>query len=335
MRGAPGAVTAHYNSGRRHPDWPVGALAKSAVSLRSWQRTRGDLKCHAATSSISSSARSSWWSPCWAISSTRTEEARGRQHQPRPGRHFDPEEIAGAVHANPHRRGLAAVAQSPSQISTGHAAEIKVISANGMREVLAETKAKFEADTGHQLTITVVETGEIRKRVLAGENFDVIMVPQRRRRRAGEGRQDRGRQRGAIDPRQLRPRGAERWAEARRQHAGGVEAHACSRAKTVLITDPATGGISGVHLMEVLGQARHRRRDEEPPGAAARRRLPRRPRRQGRGRSRGAGRARDPLRQGRDVPALSGGVPAHHRVHGRRRLGGRRRRGRQGLSPLS
>src|SRR5205807_4577204 len=58
-----------------------------------------------------------------------------------------------------------------------HAAEIKVISANGMREVLAETKAKFEADTRHQLTVTVVETGEIRKRVLAGENFDVIMVP--------------------------------------------------------------------------------------------------------------------------------------------------------------
>jgi hypothetical protein len=64
-----------------------------------------------------------------------------------------------------------------SEISVGHAAEIKVISANGMREVLADTKAKFEADTGHLLTITVVETGEIRKRVLAGENFDVIMVP--------------------------------------------------------------------------------------------------------------------------------------------------------------
>ncbi len=46
-----------------------------------------------------------------------------------------------------------------------------------MREVIAETKAKFEAGTRHQLTITVVETGEIRKRVLAGENFDVIMVP--------------------------------------------------------------------------------------------------------------------------------------------------------------
>src|SRR5438445_7084745 len=62
-------------------------------------------------------------------------------------------------------------------VSTGHAAEIKVISANGTRDVIAETKAQFEATTGHRLTITVVETGEIRRRVLGGENFDVIIVP--------------------------------------------------------------------------------------------------------------------------------------------------------------
>ena len=38
--------------------------------------------------------------------------------------------------------------------------------ANGMRDVIAETKAKFEAASKHRLTITVVETGEIRRRVL-------------------------------------------------------------------------------------------------------------------------------------------------------------------------
>ena len=62
-------------------------------------------------------------------------------------------------------------------LSSVQAAEIKVISANGMREVIAETKAKFEAASGHRLAVTVVETGAIRKRVLAGEAFDVIMVP--------------------------------------------------------------------------------------------------------------------------------------------------------------
>ena len=52
-----------------------------------------------------------------------------------------------------------------------------MISANGMREVITETRAKFEQASGHRLTITVVETGEIRRRVLGGEQYDVIMVP--------------------------------------------------------------------------------------------------------------------------------------------------------------
>src|SRR5882672_789154 len=75
------------------------------------------------------------------------------------------------------RAFIVAVAITMSAMSTNHAAEIKVISANGMRDVIAETKAQFEATTGHRLTVTVVETGEIRRRVLGGELFDVIMVP--------------------------------------------------------------------------------------------------------------------------------------------------------------
>src|SRR5260221_5269113 len=75
------------------------------------------------------------------------------------------------------RAFIVAVAITMSAMSTIHAAEIKVISANGMRDVIAETKAQFEATTGHRLTITVVETGEIRRRVLGGEAFDVMMVP--------------------------------------------------------------------------------------------------------------------------------------------------------------
>jgi ABC-type molybdate transport system substrate-binding protein len=55
--------------------------------------------------------------------------------------------------------------------------EISVISANGMREVIAETTAKFETASRHKLMVTVVEAGEIRKRVLDGESYDVIMVP--------------------------------------------------------------------------------------------------------------------------------------------------------------
>src|SRR5262245_3226190 len=59
----------------------------------------------------------------------------------------------------------AALSFGLSAAAPAAAAEIKVISANGMREVIAETKAKFEAASGHTLAVTVVETGAIRQRV--------------------------------------------------------------------------------------------------------------------------------------------------------------------------
>ena len=144
---------------------------------------------------------------------------------------------------------LCAIAVSP--ISASDAAEIRVISANGMREVLADTKAKFEADTRHRLTITVVETGEIRKRVLAGENFDVIMVPKNIADELDKA--------GKIVPgsavQLIRVNfGLAVPNEGLKPDVSTPEALKSTllRAKTVLITDPATGGISGVHLMEVL-----------------------------------------------------------------------------------
>ena len=140
-----------------------------------------------------------------------------------------------------------------SQISTCDAAEIKVISANGMREVLAETQAKFEADTGHQLTITVVETGEIRKRVLAGENFDVIMVP----RTASEELEKAGKIVAGSAVQLIRVNfGLAIPNDGLKPDVSTPEAlkRTLLAAKVVLITDPATGGISGVHFMDVLGK---------------------------------------------------------------------------------
>jgi molybdate transport system substrate-binding protein len=131
------------------------------------------------------------------------------------------------------------------------AAEIKVISANGMREVIAETKARFETTTGHRLNVTVVETGSIRKRVLGGEAFDVIMVPSEvstefinaKRVTAGSElpliRVNFG-----LAVRADGPRPDTATPDALRK--------TFLAAQRVLITDPATGGISGVHLMEVL-----------------------------------------------------------------------------------
>jgi molybdate transport system substrate-binding protein len=131
------------------------------------------------------------------------------------------------------------------------AAEIKVISANGMREVIAETKAKFEAKSGHQLNVTVVETGAIRKRVLGGEAFDVIMVPSDAHEAFAKANRTTA---GSALPLIRVNFGLAVRADGPRPDTSTPDAlrKTFLAAKRVLITDPATGGISGVHLMEVL-----------------------------------------------------------------------------------
>ena len=131
------------------------------------------------------------------------------------------------------------------------ATEIKVISANAMREVIAGTKVEFEAASGHRLNVTVVETGEIRRRVLAGEPFDVIMVP----RSVVEELERQGKLVPGSAAALVRINfGLAVRADGPRPDVSTPEAlrRTFLAANTVLITDPATGGVSGVHLMEVL-----------------------------------------------------------------------------------
>lgn len=146
---------------------------------------------------------------------------------------------------------IAMSAMSTNDISGSHAAEIKVISANGMREVIADTKAQFEATTGHRLAVTVVETGEIRRRVLGGEAFDVIMVP----KSTTEEFEERGKMVPGSSVALIRVDfGLAVASDGPRPEVGTPEdlKRTLLAAKTVVITDPKTGGISGVHLMEVL-----------------------------------------------------------------------------------
>jgi len=138
-------------------------------------------------------------------------------------------------------------------MATASAAEIKVISANGMREVIADSRATFEAASGHKLAVTVLETGEIRRRLLAGRAFDVIIL-------------------GQDVANELEKQGkivAGTAVELTRINFGLAVSAAASRpdvstpealkrtllaADTVIVTDPANGGISGVHFMDVLNK---------------------------------------------------------------------------------
>ncbi|AMN42837.1 molybdate ABC transporter substrate-binding protein [Rhodoplanes sp. Z2-YC6860] len=149
------------------------------------------------------------------------------------------------------RAFMFAVTLALGAVTACQAAEIKVISANGMRDVIADTKAPFESATGHRLTVTVVETGEIRRRVLGGENFDVIIVP----RTAADDLEQRGKIVPGTTVALIRVDfGLAVASDGPRPEVSTPEdlKRTLLAAKTVLITDPKTGGVSGVHFMEVL-----------------------------------------------------------------------------------
>jgi molybdate transport system substrate-binding protein len=58
------------------------------------------------------------------------------------------------------------------------AAELKVLSAIGMRLVMEDLGPKFEQTTGHKLAISFDAGGVVVKRVQDGETADVVMLPQ-------------------------------------------------------------------------------------------------------------------------------------------------------------
>jgi len=64
------------------------------------------------------------------------------------------------------------------QARTAEAAEIKVLSALGIKAVMDDLVPKFERASGHRLTVTFAPLGEAIKLVQAGEAVDVIIIPQ-------------------------------------------------------------------------------------------------------------------------------------------------------------
>jgi molybdate transport system substrate-binding protein len=152
------------------------------------------------------------------------------------------------------RAAAVAAAMSLSPIvfhHNAHAAEIKVISANGPRAVLAELTPKFESASGHKLAITITETGEIKQRILSGGVYEVVILPATTAEELAK--------LGKIITNTMMPiirtsfGMAVRTGEAK-PDVGSADAFKRSllAAKSILITDPATGGISGVHFMSVL-----------------------------------------------------------------------------------
>jgi molybdate transport system substrate-binding protein len=62
-------------------------------------------------------------------------------------------------------------------VSPVQAAQITVLSGSAIEPGLTPAASAFEKQTGHKVTITFATTPERRKRIAAGEVFDVVIVP--------------------------------------------------------------------------------------------------------------------------------------------------------------
>lgn len=131
------------------------------------------------------------------------------------------------------------------------AAEVKVICANGMRDTMRDLREPLERATGQTVTLTFGEAGNLRRGLQAGDTGDVIILPR--------AVMDQALADGKIAP-------GTTVDLARTEIGVGVRAGAAKpdmssadgfkrallAAKAIVITDPASGGVSGVHMADVF-----------------------------------------------------------------------------------
>jgi molybdate transport system substrate-binding protein len=141
---------------------------------------------------------------------------------------------------------MALAAPTPSD-----AAEIKVLTTRAMNHVLTELAGAFQRTSEHKIAIILAPPAEIRRRIVNGEIVDVAM--------SGSGAVEDLVQQGKIAPgdRLILARvgvGVAVRAGAAKPDIASVEAfkRALLAAKSIVYTDPAVGGGSGIHFEKVL-----------------------------------------------------------------------------------
>ena len=134
---------------------------------------------------------------------------------------------------------------------SAEAAEVRVFSANGVKLIMAELVPRFESATGYKLIVTRAGPGELRRRILDGQEFDVAFLPAETLRDlatlgkiAAGSMVDIARSDIGIAVRE----GSEK------PDTSSAEAFKRSllAAASIAITDPASGGVTSVHFVNVL-----------------------------------------------------------------------------------
>ncbi len=145
------------------------------------------------------------------------------------------------------------IAISSMLLATGvaDAADIKVLSAVGMKEVMEDLGPKFERASGHKLTLAFGNLGTLVRRLQGGEPADVVILPGqgvdglvKDGRARAEDRAVLARSGVGVAIRKGAPKPDISTPEALRR--------TLLAAKSITYLDPAGGGTSGVHVAKVL-----------------------------------------------------------------------------------
>ena len=133
------------------------------------------------------------------------------------------------------------------------AAEIKILCASGMREVVSEVQPQLARIAGQQVSISFDEAGELRKRLQGGEIADIAILP---RIVLDEVAAD-----GNIIPATIidisqSSIGIGVRKDAPKPDIGSAEQfkHVLLAAKAIVVGDPASGGVAAVHVANVFRQ---------------------------------------------------------------------------------
>jgi molybdate transport system substrate-binding protein len=154
------------------------------------------------------------------------------------------------------KRAATALAAFMLSGATGQAAEVKVLTSVALKSVLDELSPAFEKKTGHKLTIDYGLAADQKKRVLAGERADLIILTRPmmddllKQKKVAD----------ALVNVAGTPVAVAAQAGAAKPDISTVEAfkQALLAAKSIVYADPAKGGLSGVvaaRAIEHLGIA--------------------------------------------------------------------------------
>lgn len=136
-------------------------------------------------------------------------------------------------------------------ISVARAAEVMILCASGMREVVSELGPQIERATGHRVAVSFGEAGDLRKRIQGGEIVDVVVLP---RVVLDQVLSDGNIVDGSIINLAQSSMGIGVRADAPKPDIGSTDGlkRVLLAAKSIAVTDPASGGVAGVYVANVF-----------------------------------------------------------------------------------